>query len=223
MQLLPPRSSAISNPDHAADAPLPEWAEEPAPRVIGYSVLDDIALREQADEPTTEFIPVSQRDDYDSDEWYTPAEYIEAARRAMGSIDLDPATCEMAQTVVNADVYLTKMDNGLGAKWLRENVWLNPPYSNSQAWIDKLLREVDGVFVKQAIVLVNNATETAWFQSLLARSAVVCFPGRRLQFWRHDHSNVGARQGQAIFYIGPNAAAFVAEFGQFGTLMRRVS
>lgn len=208
-----------------ADAPLPEWAEEPAPRVIGYSVLDDIALREQADadEPAAEFIPVSQRDDYDSDEWYTPADYIEAARRAMGSIDLDPATCEMAQTVVNADVYLTKMDNGLSARWLRENVWLNPPYSNSQAWIDKLVREVDGVFVKQAIVLVNNATETAWFQSLLARSAVVCFPGRRLQFWRHDHSNVGARQGQAIFYIGPDAAAFVAEFGQFGTLMRRVS
>lgn len=176
-----------------------------------------------ADEPTTEFIPVSQRDDYDSDEWYTPAEYIEAARRTMGSIDLDPATCEMAQTIVQADVYLTKMDNGLGAKWLRENVWLNPPYSNSQTWIDKLLREVDGVFVRQAIVLVNNATETAWFQSLLARSAVVCFPGRRLQFWRHDHSNVGARQGQAIFYIGPNDAAFIAEFEQFGTLMRRVS
>jgi len=175
-----------------------------------------------ADEPTTEFVPVSQRDDYDSDEWYTPAEYIDAARRTMGSIDLDPATCEMAQTIVQADVYLTKMDNGLGAKWLRENVWLNPPYSNSQTWIDKLLREVDGVFVKQAIVLVNNATETAWFQSLLARSTVVCFPGRRLQFWRHDHSNVGARQGQAIFYIGPNGAAFIAEFKQFGTLMRRV-
>ncbi len=189
--------------EYDAAAPLPEWAEEP----------DD-------EEPP--FVPVSLRDDYDSDEWYTPADYIEAARRAMGSIDLDPATCEMAQTIVQADVYLTKMDNGLAAKWLRETVWLNPPYSNSQAWIDKLLREVDGVFVKQAIVLVNNATETAWFQSLLARSAVVCFPGRRLQFWRHDHSNVGARQGQAIFYIGPNDAAFIAEFEQFGTLMRRV-
>lgn len=190
--------------EYDADTPLPEWAEEP----------DD-------EEPP--FVPVSQRDDYDSDEWYTPADYIEAARRAMGSIDLDPATCEMAQTIVQADVYLTKMDNGLAAKWLRENVWLNPPYSNSQVWIDKLLREVDGVFVKQAIVLVNNATETAWFQSLLARSAVVCFPGRRLQFWRHDHSNVGARQGQAIFYLGANDAAFVAEFQQFGTLMRRAS
>ncbi len=190
--------------EYDAAAPLPEWAEEP----------DD-------EEPP--FVPVSLRDDYDSDEWYTPADYIEAARRAMGSIDLDPATCEMAQTIVQADVYLTKMDNGLAAKWLRETVWLNPPYSNSQAWIDKLLREVDGVFVKQAIVLVNNATETAWFQSLLARSAVVCFPGRRLQFWRHDHSNVGARQGQAIFYLGANDAAFVAEFQQFGTLMRRAS
>ena len=225
LQSLPPRSSAISNQQSPISNPAP---------VRGYSVMDDIALRKEPDAPLPEwaeepndeepaFVPVSQRDDYDSDEWYTPADYIEAARRAMGSIDLDPATCEMAQTVVQADVYLTKLDNGLAAKWLRETVWLNPPYSNSQAWIDKLLREVDGVFVKQAIVLVNNATETAWFQSLLARSAVVCFPGRRLQFWRHDHSNVGARQGQAIFYFGPNAAAFVTEFQQFGTLMRRVS
>lgn len=177
-----------------------------------------------ADEPATEseFIPVSQRDDYDSDEWYTPADYIEAARRVMGSIGLDPATSELAQTVVKADAYLTKFDNGLAHIWLGATVWLNPPYSDTQRWVDKLRAEyAKGIFIEQAIILVNNATETAWFQALLT-SHPVCLPSRRLAFWRHDHNNATARQGQAIFYLGPNVETFVSEFAQFGPILRRI-
>ena len=86
--------------------------------------------------------PVSQRSDYESDEWYTPQEYIDAAKAVMGGIDLDPASSELAQTVVKADVYLTRFDNGLGqARWLHQRIWLNPPYSNPGPWIEKLVRE----------------------------------------------------------------------------------
>ena len=50
-------------------------------------------------------------------------------RRSLGGIDLDPASSELAQTVVKADVYLTRFDNGLGqARWLHQRIWLNPPY-----------------------------------------------------------------------------------------------
>jgi phage N-6-adenine-methyltransferase len=168
-------------------------------------------------------VPVSQRDDYDGDEWYTPAEYIEAARRVMGSIDLDPASCAMAQTVVKADVYLTKTENGLSQRWIRQNIWLNPPYSNPSGWIDKLLAEYDSKspFTQQAVVLVNNATETTWFQSLLRRFPV-CMLSRRIAFWRHDQNGITSRQGQAIFYLGPNVGAFINEFETFGPILRRV-
>ena len=46
-------------------------------------------------------------------EWYTPSRYIESARRVMGSIDLDPASCEKANRTVKAGTYYTVEDNGL--------------------------------------------------------------------------------------------------------------
>ncbi len=191
--------------------PVDTSATPPAPEPI---------IEEESSEP----LPVSQRSDYESDEWYTPQEYIDAAKAVMGGIDLDPASSEMAQTVVRADSYLTRFDNGLGqTRWLHQRIWLNPPYSNPAPWVEKLVREHQaGPYCTEAIVLVNNATETSWFQMLLERFPV-CLPARRIAFWRHDHANVGARQGQAFFYLGPNAAKFQEVFSQFGPILRRVS
>ena len=64
-------------------------------------------------------------------EWYTPSEYVEAARRVMGEIDLDPASSELAQETVRASSYYTKDDDGLVSEW-SGRVWLNPPYSHAQ-------------------------------------------------------------------------------------------
>lgn len=172
--------------------------------------------------PAVDDVPVSFRADYDSDEWYTPEEITRTAHHVMGSIDLDPATCELAQTSVQAGNYFTKVDDGLGQPWTG-NVWLNPPYSAPQVWIDKLFAEMASGRVSQAIVLVNNATETAWFQRLLTESKLVCFPARRLAFWRHDHSNVAGRQGQALFYFGNRADAFFSSFSATGAVLRRLA
>ena len=199
---------------------------EPVMATVAQTVADVVEVHGEpapVAEPV-DALPVSQRADYESDEWYTPQEYIDAARAVMGAIDLDPATSEMAQTVVRAGVYLTRFDDGLAqVRWLHQRIWLNPPYSNPAPWIEKLVREhISGVFCTEAIVLVNNATETSWFQLLLERFPV-CLPARRLAFWRHDHANVGARQGQAFFYLGPNVAKFQEVFSQFGPILRRLS
>ena len=76
--------------------------------------------------------------------------------------------------------------------------------------------------VPAAMVLLNNATETEWFQLLLARFPA-CFLSRRLAFWRHDHVDVGARQGQVVFYLGPDLSTFERVFGQYGVVVNRVS
>jgi hypothetical protein len=59
-------------------------------------------------------------------EWFTPSVYIEKARRVLGVIDLDPASCALAQETVQASHFLTVEDDGLMRMWLG-NVWLNPP------------------------------------------------------------------------------------------------
>lgn len=40
-------------------------------------------------------------------ESYTPQKYIESARRVMGSINLDPASNEVAQKTIKADIFYT--------------------------------------------------------------------------------------------------------------------
>lgn len=163
--------------------------------------------------------PISETPGYDSDEWYTPAEYIEAARAVMGDIDLDPATCRAAQETIRAGSFFTKEDDGLVQPW-HGRVWLNPPYSASlvQGFVDKLCAEYDAGRMTEAIVLVNNATDTAWFHSLLARFPA-CVLRRRVPFWRPGFSGGGARQGQVIFYLGPNVDRFRGVFSRFGVVV----
>ncbi len=152
-------------------------------------------------------------------EWYTPPEYIEAAREAMGSIDLDPASCETAQANVLATRYFDIEDNGLDKPWTG-NVWLNPPYGKEVIGLftEKVVSEA-GRF-QQAVVLVNNATDTAWFHDLASVASAACFIRGRIRFL--DKSGKPANtpvQGQVAVYVGPNVDAFREAFASFGAVV----
>ena len=203
---------AAADDDAIADPGLGEVRERPLP---------DWLVEEPELQAAVPALPVSQREGYDSDEWYTPAWILAAARAVLGQIDLDPASCAMAQEVVQAASYWTRSDDGLQQAW-HGRVWLNPPYSAPDEFVTKLHNEYLHGNVHEALVLLNNATETKWFQLLLGRFPV-CFLNRRLAFWRHDHADVGARQGQAVFYLGPDQAEFERVFGQYGVVVKRVS
>lgn len=68
----------------------------------------------------------------DDVEYYTPADIIEAARACMGSIELDPASCEIANQTVQAERYFTKETDGLAQKWEAETLWMNHPFHRGE-------------------------------------------------------------------------------------------
>lgn len=154
-------------------------------------------------------------------EWYTPPDYIIAAREVMGKIDLDPASSNVANKTVKADKYFTKKGNGLKRKWFG-NVWMNPPYA--QPLVDKFSEAVTDKFqsgeIKQACILVNNATETNWFQTMLAICSAVCFVKGRVKFLDEEGKATGMPlQGQAILYFGDNVKTFYKHFQEFGLIL----
>lgn len=150
-----------------------------------------------------------------NNEWYTPADYIEAAREVMGSIDLDPASSDVAQETVRAARYYTAETNGLDKTW-SGNVWMNPPYASDLIglFIDKLIQEMPNI--EQAIVLVNNATETEWFYKLVRHANAVCFPRSRVKFYMPDGKTGAPLQGQAVIYYGDNPERFADVFSAKG-------
>ena len=122
-----------------------------------------------------------------NNEWYTPPKYTDAARKVLGSIDLDPASSQLANTTVKALHIYTKDDDGLQKDW-SGNIWLNPPYAAGlvSEFVEKLATERSLGNVGSAIVLVNNATETKWFAVLAGIASAICFLTGRVQFWGHD-------------------------------------
>jgi phage N-6-adenine-methyltransferase len=159
----------------------------------------------------------------DSDEWNTPPELLEPLGRFAGpaGVGLDP--CGNARSSIGR-VTWTKADDGLPRSWCGLGlVFVNPPYSRGQidAWAGKAAQSAAlGV---EIVMLVNNKTETKWYELLRRQAKAIVMPAGRIRFLDLDGRRVGAGwQGQTIFYFGERQAAFAREFGPLGWLLRRV-
>ena len=156
-------------------------------------------------------------------EWYTPQAYVDAVRQAMGGIDVDPCSCNAANSVVQADTFYDQAEDGLRHEW-RGRVFVNPPYGDGtvDSFASKLVEEILAGSTTQAVFLVNNCTETKWFQSLISEASAVCFPRGRISFWSLEHKSKSPLQGQAVMYFGCESKRFVSAFSGIGfcTLIR---
>lgn len=164
-----------------------------------------------------------------SNEWYTPAYVLEPARRAMGSFDLDPASCEKAQRTVKATRFFDLEDNALERDW-SGNVWLNPPYSRGliEQFVDKLLAEAtkSDAQMFRATTIVNMASSTKWFHRLLGGASLVCFVDHRIQFYGPNMSGNGNSYDSLLFYIEAQSKdpatkyRWAAEYSELGKVVQ---
>ena len=155
-----------------------------------------------------------------NNEWYTPAKYVELARKVLGSIDLDPASHPVAQQTVQAARFFTEADNGLAKPW-RGRVFCNPPYSKGliTPFVDKLLSEIASGNVREAILLTHNHSDTRWFQAVLGQARRVCFTAGRLNFYGPNSEIAAPVQGQTFHYFGTNADKFEEVFSAIGAVL----
>jgi DNA N-6-adenine-methyltransferase Dam len=155
-----------------------------------------------------------------SNDWWTPPAFIEAARKVMGSIDLDPASCTEANQIVRAERYYTIADDGLTQRWYG-NVWCNPPYGrtsgkgNQELWTHKLITEYECGNVEQAILLINACMGTACVQRLI-NEYPLCFVRGRIRFIAPGRSESSPTHDNLLAYFGRNEQCFIEVFSRFG-------
>ena len=140
----------------------------------------------------------------------------------LGAIELDPASSMQANRIVKAKLFYDQTRDGLTQTWNAKTLWLNPPYckegstSNQDRWTAKLLREYKKGNVKEAILLITNATETIWFHRLM--QFPMCFVKGRIQFTTPAGKRGGATKGSIFVYLGKQTEKFNHVFHRFGVV-----
>jgi len=162
----------------------------------------------------------------DSNSWLTPDYIIDAVKKVLGEIDLDPFSSEEANRRIKARYIFIENDSAFDNTWpFVRSVFINPPYGQGliAKAIEKLIEEYKKGIFEEGILLVNNATDTLWFHSVLPFVSARCDTKGRIKFipateagaQKNTSSNT---RGQVLFFFGKNAKRFEKEFSAIGAV-----
>ena len=134
----------------------------------------------------------------ESNEQFTPDLILAPTRLTIGAIDLDPASCALANKRVLARVFYTEKEDGLTRSWgsVGGRVFLNPPggkdgnESRAAMWWDKLARSWMDSDVDAAIFVAFNlgmlqVTQGRTVDGKPVPSVLdfpICYPSARLEY-----------------------------------------
>jgi phage N-6-adenine-methyltransferase len=156
----------------------------------------------------------------DRNQWATPPHLIDAARDAMGGIDLDPCTHAAAQERIQATRYYTKADNGLLRAW-EGRVWCNPPYGRKiiDRFVAKFCEEYESGCMTQGVLLVSsNAHNNEYMLPFFDLRPEVCLLYHPRTAFLNDDGEAAnkANGGHTIYYVGHLPLAFRVAFRRWG-------
>jgi hypothetical protein len=173
-------------------------------------------------------VPGSSSEQRDSDSWITPQKYADMAHEVMGGIDLDPFSSPLANTRIRANRFFDIEEDAHKQSWFDTpgTVFMNPPYSrgNLEAAIKRFIFVYSQGLISEAIVLVNNTTETVAFQAMSETCTAMCLKEKRISFETDDDKNKSSNtRGQVFFYFGNNPDKFNEVFNLIGTTFTRMN
>lgn len=157
-----------------------------------------------ADQAKAERLLAREIEQRESDDRFTSPRLIRAIVESFGKIDFDP--CWHEASAVRPDHYLDVRQghNGLRDRWSGRLVFVNPPWSNQDAWIKRAYDQWLKGNAGTVICLVPAATDARFFHEILAKHADVYFVEGRLHFSKTDGSSEGTMRPTMIVMFGAN-------------------
>lgn len=160
-------------------------------------------------------------------DWCTPPKYVDAVRRVLGLIELDP--CSNRWSMVGAQVeWSPPKDDGLSQDWNSRTVFVNPPYGIDRTrgttikdWLRKCYESHER-FNSEVLALIPVATNTVhWKQYVWGSATSVCFLyDTRLKFLEQGvGGGKGAPMACAMVYWGEEYQTFFDVFIHFGAVI----
>ena len=102
-------------------------------------------------------------------------------------------------------------------------MFLNPPYKMPliEQFCFKLCEEHEAGRATQAVLLVNDNTDTKWWHRSASVASVICIHRGRVSFYNDAGQWSSPTNGQTIFYFGGAVARFTKAFEEFGLCLNR--
>lgn len=149
-------------------------------------------------------------------DYFTPAAIVDAAREAMGDIDLDAASHWAANKIHRIPNYFDTTRSAFENPWFGR-VWLNPPYGENEPWFREIEHWVTTGGVEQLCMLSPVwAFTTKIARPVMDLTSAMILLSPTPTFWGNALGRTGANHPHAIIYIGNHATRFREAFRPFG-------
>ena len=138
-----------------------------------------------------------------TDDYYTPRHIFEALNLVF---DIDVCAPPGGIPWIPALRSFSVIDDGLTQDWEGKKVWMNPPYSKPTPWINKFLKNNNGV----ALTCVSKA---AWFNIFWQSADAVLSMDNKLLFTTPFGEPKGIFMPTFLFAMGADNVAALKQSG----------
>lgn len=152
-------------------------------------------------------------------DYYTPVDIVDAARQAMGGIDLDAASHFLANRKLRIPDYFHTGRSAFTNDWYGR-VWLNPPYGDNLPWFDRILHyRATGDITDLCMLSPTWAFTTAIAQPFMELVSAHVLLSPTPKFWGNRDKKTGSNHPHSVVYIGDRVEPFWRAFAPHGLVM----